>query len=87
MVGPTENLAKTNSQKLFRQSTCDKNTVFLEHGTYSQAFKATKAIIRSEKPKELKRSPAFKDANQVMRPEKKWVDVPGTLAPPIGSAL
>ena len=22
-----------------------------------------------------------------MRPEKKWVDVPGTLAPPIGSAF
>ena len=40
-----------------------------------------------KKRKSSKRSPAFKDANQVMRPEKKWVDVPGTLAPPIGSAF
>lgn len=34
-----------------------------------------------------KKSLAFKDANKVVRPEKKWIDVINTLTTPIGSAF
>lgn len=45
--------------------------------------------IKKTKKKRVSRknsNPVFKDRTQVSKPEKKWIDVTGTLVPPIGSA-
>lgn len=51
---------------------------------FSKQKKRTQGVRKFKKAKP--KSPAFKDANSVMRPEKKWIDVINTLAPPVGSA-
>lgn len=52
---------------------------------FSKQKKRTNGVSKFKKAKP--KNPAFKDANTVMRPEKKIIDVVNTLAPPIGSAF
>lgn len=52
-----------------------------------QSKRKYSAGVKKTTYKKKSSNPMFKDANKVLKPEKKWWDVTTTITPPIGSAF